>query len=137
MEEPLSFVDLNKRFTKKSDDALKTCKDITVPIYVVNKLSGKLTTLTKNISLFKCKSKVEYCKIYIDYPFFRHFSVRNEDKNKNKLVNIEWGSFYTGNYELFLSKKDAATHSINILKEKRNKIDKEINNLSNYIEVDP
>ena len=129
IEEPLSFVDLNKRFAKKSNDALKVCKDITVPIYIVNKLSGKLTTITKNVSFFKCKSKVEYCSINIGHPFSRHFSVRNEDKNKNKLVNIEWGSFYSGNYELFLSKKDAATHSINILREKRNKIDKEINNL--------
>jgi len=129
IEEPLSFVDLNKRFTKKSYDALAVFKNITVPIYIVNKLSGRLTTLTKNVSFFKCKSKVEYCTINIDYPFFRHFSVRNEDKNKNKLVNIEWGRFYTGNYELFLSKKDAVTHSISILMEKRNKIDKEINNL--------
>jgi len=129
IEEPLSFVDLNKRFTKKSDDALRVCKDITAPIYIVNKLSGTLTTLTKNVSFFKCKSIVEYCTISIGYPFLIHFLVRNEDKNNNKLVNIKYGSFYSGNYELFLHKNDAIMHAIDILKEKRNKIDEKINNL--------
>lgn len=128
-EEPLSFVDLNKSFTKKSDDPLRVNKDITAPIYIVNKLSGTLTTLTKNVSFFKCKSIVEYCTISIGYPFLIHFLVRNEDKNNNKLVNIKYRSFYSGNYELFLHKNDAITHAIDILKEKRNKIDEKINNL--------
>jgi hypothetical protein len=131
IEEPLSFVDLKKRFTKKSDDPLKVHKDITVPIYVVNKMSGTLSTFT-TATFHKGISRKEYCSICI-WPLQITFFVRNEDKNNNKLVNIKWGSFYSGNYELFLSKKEAAIYSINILKEKRNKIDEKINELMNSI----
>ena len=131
IEEPLSFVDLNKRFTKKSDDPLRVNKDITAPMYVVNKLSGTLTVFTKNASFFKSRSKVEYCTISIGFPFLIYFIVRNEDKNDNKFVNKKYKSFYSGNYELFLHKNDAIMRSINILKEKRNKIDEKINELMN------
>ena len=131
IEEPLSFADLNKRFTKKSDDPLQVCKDITIPIYVVNKISGTLSIIT-TAKFFKKTTKKDYCSIST-WPFQTNFLVRNEDKNNNKLVNINYGSFYSGNHELFLHKNDAIIHSINILKEKRNKIDEKINELMNSI----
>ena len=128
IEEPLSFVDLYKRFTKKPDDPLMLNKDIKIPIYVVNKISGTLS-IVKTAAFFKGDLKKEYCTISTGYPLIIQFLVKNEDKNNNKLVNIEYGRFYSGNYELFLHKNDAIMHAVNILKEKRNKINEKINNL--------
>ena len=42
MGEPISFVDLRRRFTKKADDKLVTYKVIKTTVYSVNKVTGTM-----------------------------------------------------------------------------------------------
>jgi hypothetical protein len=52
--------------------------------------------------------------------------LRIPEEYKDKIVDEEWGSFYRGNYALFLSQKDAAQFSHDILWKKKMKLDSEI-----------
>jgi len=134
--EPTSFVDLVANFTREHPQPFLGPKVTTVPIYLVNKTSGKITTVVEATIKFIPLSN-DFCIIepYItpknSAANLRHFTVILEDKEKDKLVNIVWGSFYAGNYELFLRKKDAIEHAIGILSEKREKLDEEIHKLLN------
>ena len=128
MVEPISFVELKKSFLKTHPDSTVEAKVINVPVYLVNKVSGQLG-IYNGALFFNGNTKGEFCYIYITKLPFRHFSVRDEDKNKNCLVNIVWGSFYAGNFELFLRKDDAIHYSVSILSEKRKKLDDKINRL--------
>lgn len=128
MIEPNSFVELKKNFLKTHPDSTVAGKVFNTPVYLVNKVSGQLTKYDGAL-FFNGRTKDEFCYIYITKLPFRHFSVRNEDKHKACLVNIVWGSFYAGNFELFLRKDDAIHYSVNILSKKRKKLDDKINRL--------
>lgn len=128
MLEPYSFEELKKSFLKKHPDSTIHAKVINVPVYLVNKVSGQLG-IYNDALFFNGSTKGEFCCIHIPKLQFRHFSVRDEDKHKAYLVNIIWGKFYTGNYELFLKKNDAIHYSVNILSEKKKKLDEKINRL--------
>lgn len=131
MEEPISFVDLRRRFTKKADDKLVTYKVIKATVYSVNKVTGTMQE-HKNAQMFFENGRGTYCSISLPV-ISAYFSVKYEDRNKAKLVDIVWGSFYVGNYELFLHKKEAAQHSIDILQAKRKKLDKRLENLYDIV----
>ena len=128
MKEPNSFVELKKSFLKKHPDSTRSAKVINTPVYLVNKVSGQLG-IHNGALFFDSDTKGEFCYIYVSKLPFRHFSVRNVDKDKNCLVNIVYGKFYAGNYELFLRKDDAIHYSVSILSEKRKKLDEKINEL--------
>ena len=128
MIEPNSFVELKKSFLKKHSNSTASAKVINTPVYLVNKVSGQLG-IYNGALFFDGNTKGEFCYIYIPKLPFRHFSVRDEDKHKTCLVNIIWGKFYAGNYELFLKKDDATHYSVSILSEKRKKLDDKINSL--------
>lgn len=132
----MSFFDLMNNFTKPHENKSYKCKVITVQLYLVNLLSGKITRVDKaHIFDKKYIEPQNFCKIIpvISYknPYANllQFSVRDENKDDNKLTDIVWGKFYSGNYELFLHKKDAARKAKNILMKKLQKIQTEINSL--------
>ncbi len=133
-KEPTSFVDLVENFTREHPLPFLGPKVTTVPIYLVNKTSGKITTVNEATINFMALPG-EFCKIqpYIiaknSSANLKHFSVKLEDKYNNKLINIVYGSFYAGNYELFLHKKNAVEHALNILYGKRKKLNEEIHKL--------
>ena len=131
-EEPTSFEDFVKRFLKKRPDELAVCKQTIVPIYIVNKVSGYMQEVSNaKVFIEKDAGPNNFCTIHIYKKFIliAHFSVHHDDRYKDKLVDIVWGSFYSGNYELFLHQKDAAELSKKILMKKKEKLDSEINML--------
>lgn len=132
-EEPSSFEDLTKRFLKKHEDELACCKVITVPVYIVNKLSGFMQEINNaTIFLEKYCGAGTFCSIHIKKRFttVASFYVNHDDRYKDKLVDIVWGSFYSRNYELFLHQKDAAEYSKKLILPKIERLNKEINMLN-------
>lgn len=124
---PISFSDLIKNFTSKikttSGDYLYYTK---TPVYIVNKVSGMMhEILQAGINKGKEEPSGSFCSIYVS-SLGVHFSVRKGEAYKDKIVAEEWGSFYRGNYALFLSQKDAAQFSHDILWKKKMKLDSEI-----------
>ena len=128
-EEPSSFEDLTKRFLRNDDDKLSCFEIITVPVYIVNKLSGFMQEINNaTIFLRKYCQTDTFCSIHIKKRFtsVATFYVSHDDRYKDKLVDIVWDSFYSRNYELFLHQKDAAEYSRGLLLKKKEKLDKEI-----------
>lgn len=125
---PISFSDLIKNFTSKiktsSGDYLYYTK---TPVYIVNKVSGMMhEILQARINKGKEVPIGSFCSIPVSSLGSVHFSVRKGEEYKDKIVSEEWGSFYRGNYALFLNQKDAAQFSHDILWEKKMKLDSEI-----------
>lgn len=125
---PISFSDLIKNFTIKiktsSGDYLYFYTK--TPVYIVNKVSGMMhEILQAEINKGKVVESGSYCSVYVS-SLGVHFSVRKGEAYKDKIVSEEWGSFYRGNYALFLSQKDAAQFSHDILWKKKMKLDSEI-----------
>jgi len=132
-EEPTSFEDFVKRFLKKHPDKLAVCKRTIVPIYIVNKASGYMQEVyDADVFVGEHTNPHNICSIciYKKFTLITHFSVNHDDRYKDKLVDIVWGSLYSGNYELFLHQKDAAERSKEILMKKKEKFDNEINMLN-------
>lgn len=132
-EEPSSFEDFVKRFLKKHPDKLAVCKQTIIPIYIVNKVSGYMQEVSDaTVFIEKYAGPKNFCTIGIRKKFTQiaHFSVHHDERYKDKLVDIVWGSFYSGNYELFLHQKDAAEYSRGLLLKKKEKLDKEIKMLN-------
>ena len=129
--QPISFVDLAKKYAKNfPKEKLYVVKEITVPLYVVNKVSGMMTEINYATLTPKkyCTYNDTFCKIavYRKKDLIASFSIKEEDKNKSYLIDIKWGSFFSGNYELFLRQEEAAGYSKEILLKKKEKLDKEI-----------
>ena len=125
---PISFSDLIKNFISKikttSGDYLYYTK---TPVYIVNKVSGMMhEILQAEIHKGKGVASGSFCSISVSSLDGVHFSVRKGKEYKDKIVDDEWGSFYRGNYALFLSQKDAAQFSHDILWKKKMKLDSEI-----------
>lgn len=133
-KEPTSFVDFANNYLK--EESYGNYISI-VPLYVVNKSSGMMTVInTARVDVLRPGYVWEYCNIAVikNHKIIAQFSVKDEDKYKNKLINIKWGSFYAGNYELFLNQKDAAMRSKEFLWNKKMKLYAELNMLDNLIE---
>lgn len=134
MIEPVSFEDLVNNYTNKQLYKGVWKNIATIPIYVVNKVTGTFTIVEK-AEVLTGKDVTDYtlCEIKpMPYNTIRNkhmFSILLEEKNKDKLVDIVWGSFYAGNYELFLHKKEAALKAINILQNKRKKLNENLEKL--------
>jgi len=134
MIEPVSFEDLVNNYTNKQLYKGVWKNITTIPIYVVNKVSGAFT-IVEEAEVLTGKDVTDYtlCEIRpMPYNTIRNkykFSILLEEKNKDKLVDIVWGSFYAGNYELFLHKKEAALKAINILQNKRKKLNENLDKL--------
>ena len=133
-KEPISFVDFVNNYLKEEPSYDNNIS--IVPLYVVNKSSGMMTVInTARVYVLRPGYVYEYCKIAVikNHVIIAQFSVKDEDKYENKLINIKWGSFYAGNYELFLNQKDAAMRSKEFLWNKKMKLDAELNMLDNLI----
>ena len=131
---PISFSDLIENFTSKikttSGDYLYYTK---TPVYIVNKVSGMMhEILQAGINKWKMVESGSFCSVFAS-SLGVHFSVRKGEEYKDKIVDEEWGSFYRGNYALFLSQKDAAQFSHDILWKKKMKLDSEITMLEELI----
>lgn len=131
---PISFCDLVNNYSKY-DNETSYAHPIT-PLYLVNKVSGMMKVVPVAHIYAKKLVDGEYCNIVIrtnNLEYLASFSVRNTDKYENKLVDIVWGSFYAGNYELFLNQRDAAIRSKELLWKKKMKLDGEIAMLEKLI----
>ena len=141
-EEPSSFEDFVKRFLKKDPDKLKVCKRSTVPLYMVNKVSGFMQEIAKP-AIFTEKFNTRkdlFCSIAAydnNCNILATFHISHNDRYKDKMIEFYKGNlddFYAGNYAIFLHQKDAAKYAKEIFLKKREKLDKEIELLT-FLEI--
>ena len=129
-----SFVDLKQHFLGKHPDPTCVCRKIKAPLWLVKKTTGTIMKITEALAF-----KYDINGIFLNIDAYKkntkiaHFSIRKENKYDNKLINIIWGSFYTNNYELFLTQKEAVMRSEAILWKKKMKIDSVINALDTLL----